>query len=373
MQLNDLKVTIAKHRAEGDSERKLSLEVTEAFKQQNAFNIATPLRLGGLAMPLPNALNLLCEVATQDAAASWVIWNATLVSLYSRYMPTSLTAELFGRKQLAFCQSTIPAGTLNYDDDTAIVAGRWPLVSGSPGADWAILTCREFRAGSAVLDDHGNEKTTLVAVHCSDFNIIDTWNASGLRASGSDDLEVLDVTIEPHQIFAMDTAPHTLEAIDFVPIFPTLTAGFAAQTLGVSQSVLAATFDHAQENERFSARQDLQLAIEKHDTAVETATRALQHAAEQVWNSASTCSPVPNDQAVSLYAAAYLAIDAATAAVNTLQSLWGTAGLYVDAPIEKRVRDINAMSRHIVAQPEMRADVGRAKMGLVPNWPLFYV
>ena len=74
-----------------------------------------------------------------------------------------------------------------------------------------------------------------------------------------------------------------------------------------------------------------------------------------------------------LYAAVFLVISATKAAVEELHGLSGTSALYEASPIEKPARDLHAMLRHIVAQPVMQADIGRVKLGLPPEWPLFFV
>ena len=120
-------------------------------------------------------------------------------------------------------------------------------------------------------------------------------------------------------------------------------------------------------------RQDYQIAIARHGEALSVAGDRLEKAAQSVWTLADDGHAPAPETTTDLYAAAFFVIDAAKSAVETLHNLSGTSGLYETSPIEKPARDLHAMLRHIVAQPFMQADVGRAKLGLAPDWPLFYL
>ena len=120
-------------------------------------------------------------------------------------------------------------------------------------------------------------------------------------------------------------------------------------------------------------RQDFQIAIAQHGETLMLARERLQSAANVVWKHANAENPPNPDLSTDLYSAVFFVIDAAKAAVDELHELSGTSGLYEDSPIEKPARDLHAMLRHIVAQPVMQADVGRVRLGLSPEWPLFFV
>jgi hypothetical protein len=51
----------------------------------------------------------------------------------------------------------------------------------------------------------------------------------------------------------------------------------------------------------------------------------------------------------------------------------GTTALYVDCPLERSMRDLQAMDRHIAAQPVWMEDAGRVLLGHEPINPLFMI
>ncbi|MEO1203542.1 MAG: hypothetical protein AAFX10_12595 [Pseudomonadota bacterium] len=377
--LKPLLPVISAHRNEADKNRHLSDTVCTAIRDSGLLGMPIAPEHGGLGTPLPDMLKTYTTMAYEDAAVSWVIWNAGLIGLYARFMPEDLRTELFSGCDKLICQSTIPAGEIHIDADTIRVRGRWPLMSGSPGADWAVLSCRKIVDGKPAINASGEPELMLAAVPRDAFEIIDTWHSSGLRGTGSNDIEVADATIPEHRTFGFDRAAEPTGPTDRLPIFASVSAIFAAQVLGLAQAV----FDHALDRGRSVVtpgpmpdprdRQDYQIAIARHGEALSVAGARLNAAAEAVWMHADEGNSSKPELSTDLYAAAFFAMDTAKTAVETLHALSGTAGLYENSPIEKPARDLHAMLRHIVAQPFMQADVGRVKLGLEPNWPLFFL
>ena len=50
----------------------------------------------------------------------------------------------------------------------------------------------------------------------------------------------------------------------------------------------------------------------------------------------------------------------------------GTTALYVDCPLERSLRDLQTMERHITAQPLWLEDAGRVLLAIADN-PLFMI
>ena len=377
--LEQLLPTVAAHRREGDKNRQLSSQVVEAICDSGLLGMPIAPAHGGLGTALPDMLQVYEAIAYEDAAVSWVIWNAGLIGLYARFMPQALREELFSGRDRLICQSTIPAGELNTQDNEITISGRWPLMSGSPGADWAVLSCRRLVNGKPVLDATGAPEIVLAAVPRDSFEIIDTWHSSGLRGTGSNDIEIVDTAVPAYRVFSFANESLITGPTDRLPIFACVSAIFAVQILGVARAV----FDHALDRGRSTVtpgpmpdprdRQEYQIAIAHHGEALTVARERLKSAAQAVWDHADAEKAQSSELSTDLHSAVFIAIDAAKAAVVALHQLSGTSGLYEDSPIEKPARDLHAMLRHIVAQPVMQADVGRVRLGLDPEWPLFFL
>jgi hypothetical protein len=82
--------------------------------------------------------------------------------------------------------------------------------------------------------------------------------------------------------------------------------------------------------------------------------------------------PTAEDRAA-LYGAGLHAAAVARAGVVAMHSAAGTPALYIDCPLERSLRDLQTMDRHIAAQPLWLEDAGRVLLGYEPTNPMFMI
>ena len=92
----------------------------------------------------------------------------------------------------------------------------------------------------------------------------------------------------------------------------------------------------------------------------------------RVWDKAADHVPTAADRAA-LYGAALHATAVARACVVAMHAAAGTTALYVDCPLERSLRDLQTMERHITAQPLWLEDAGRVLLGHEPTNPLYMI
>lgn len=370
---------IRDHCDRSEAERKIANPVIDALRNTALGRMTLAKADGGEGMPLPETLRVYERLAREDATLAWVLWNSGLVTFFSRFMDAALKREVFEDRQFLYCQSTRPMGTIEATQHGYLARGRWTLVSGCNHADWAFLTCMAMKAGKPIMATADMPRMPVIAVPKNQFEIIDTWDASGLRGTGSHDVRIEDIEIPGHRVFEISGQHEYREAIDRVPIMSAVTAIFAAQVLGVSQIAC----DHILQRGRdeitpgpmpdMRDRPDALTSIASHWAALSSARLGLHAAADEVWTLADRGEAVGETAITSLYAMSMHAMSVARHAMNDLHGLGGTRALYVSSPLEKRNRDLQAMFRHIVAQPSMLADVGRSLFGATPQWPLYAI
>ena len=369
--------TVREFCEETEQTRQLSPAVVDVLTRHRLNLIAVAESDHGLGMSLASMADLMHNMAYEDAAAAWVLWNASLVGFYSRYMSSDLKHDLFGSTTNMFCQSTMPIGEI--DLDTHTVSGTWPLVSGCSRADWVILTCRVQQAGRAVINSDGSPDTRLVAIPMDQVEVLDTWHTNGLRGTGSHDVSVDSVEAPAHRVFSLAKTPNRQAPSDYLPIFASSSVLFAAQCLGLGQAVLdtsvqrvvnapATSRTHAlAESETFN------LAVASHTGALNASNILLQAAIQRTDTSASQQTGPSRADIAALYSAAMQAIASVQRSTKQWSNIAGTSALYTTSPLEKRLRDLQAMERHIVAHPSFQADTGRVMLNKDPLWPLFLI
>ena len=91
-----------------------------------------------------------------------------------------------------------------------------------------------------------------------------------------------------------------------------------------------------------------------------------------MWDKVKNQLPTAEDRAA-LYSASLYGIAAGRAAVVAMHMAAGTTALYVGCPLERSIRDLQTMDRHVGAQPLWLEDSGRVLLGHKPKNPLFMI
>jgi alkylation response protein AidB-like acyl-CoA dehydrogenase len=108
-----------------------------------------------------------------------------------RYHSESARAEVFADPDALLCGSGSPNGRGAVETDGIRISGSWPNASGCEDATWA---------GLALMLD-GELSRALVPT--ADLTIERTWNAAGMRGTGSHSLVAHDVLVPRHRVSAL--------------------------------------------------------------------------------------------------------------------------------------------------------------------------
>ena len=210
------------------------------------------------------------------------------------------------------------------------------------------------------------------------YAILDTWHVGGLRGSGSHDVVAEDVFVPAEDSFSPAPPAACNSQLAQLPIIPVMTAGIAAQFLGMAHAAIAVTLEilrkkvsvdpGASVRERPSVLADLA----SHGAAIAAAGSHLHTSIASVWGNVRNTLPTVEDRAA-LFSASLHAAAIGRASVVAMHAAAGTPALYIDCPLERTIRDLQTMEQHIAAQPLWLEDAGRVLVGHEPTNPLFMI
>ncbi len=359
------------HRLDTERDRRLAKPVANALAAGGFCRVALPEEDGGRALEPEGCLAVFETLARAEAAVSWIAWNNSLVCLFSRFLAPPVRSALFRDPGTLFAQSTRPTGTARPTEGGYRVNGRWALVSGCELADWMMLLCAVDVDGSGAAP---GAEMRFVFLPRRAVEILDTWDAGGLRGSGSHDVVVTDEIVAAEATL-VPTATSTLAGLwGSLPIIPTLSAGFAAQTIGLA----AAALDTLRETARSALSSESELraevlrALSVHRAAIDAARGLVREEVRHLAREAVAGGATPESMGA-VYAATAHSVQVARAAVDAAYDLSGTSAVYTASPLERIHRDLRTMLQHVVAQPLWVEDAGRVSLGLEPQNPLFAV
>ena len=364
-----------RHTTEND--RRIAEPIVQAIRESDLCRML--LDTGAPPQYRPEEwLTVLETLAGAEASVSWLIWNNTLPCFWSRFLDDAGRERIFGDSSRLFAGSTRPTGRAVTTGGGIRLSGRWSLVSGCELADYLHLMSLVYEDGVPRMLAPGQPDLRVLFVPKGSYEILDTWHVGGLRGSGSHDVVVDDVFVPVEDSFSPAPPVAGNSQLAQLPIVPVMTAGIGAQFLGMARAAIAVTIEilrnkvsvdpGASIRERPSVLADIAL----YSAAVAAAGSHLHTSMAAVWDNARNNLPTAEDRAA-LYSASLHAAAIARAGVVAMHAAAGTTALYIDCPLERSLRDLQTMERHIVAQPLWLEDAGRVLLGHEPTNPLFMI
>ncbi len=373
----ELEDSIRELRNDTEAQRRIAEPIVTQLKHCKLARMTLPTSLDGLESSPVEALQVYEALAGAEASVAWIVWNNSLPCLFSRYLADASRTEIFGNSNDLHANSTRPSGTAIAVEDGYRVSGRWSLVSGCELAEWLALQCVVRSNDTAT--QAGPPETRFMFVRKGRFEILDTWHVGGLRGTGSHDVVVDDVFVaDAHSLSPGD--PPTLERpIGRIPIVCTLSAGFAAQAIGVAKMALDTVLDLAKTKITPGPMPDLrdrtasQSGFAELSSALDAARAHLHRSVGSVWDKAVATEPVTLPDIATIYSAALVADQLSVRVVDSMYAIGGTTSIYTSCPLERAHRDVHTMARHVMAQPMWLEEAGRVKFGMAPTNELFAI
>jgi alkylation response protein AidB-like acyl-CoA dehydrogenase len=323
-------------------------------------------------------LRVLETLAGAEASVSWLIWNTNLPCFWIRFMDDAGRARVFGDSRRLFAGSTRPTGRAVATQGGFRLSGRWSLVSGCELADYVYLLSLVHEDGVPRMLAPGQPDLRGFFVPKGRYTILDTWHVGGLRGSGSHDVVVDDVFVPVEDSFAPAPPVASNSPLSRLPIAPMMIAGIGAQFLGMARAAMAVTIEilrnkvSVDPGMSIRERPGVLADIASYRAAVAAAGSHLHASMEAMWDKVRHQLPTVEDRAA-LYSAGLHAAAVARACVVAMHAAAGTTALYVDCPLERSIRDLQTMERHIAAQPLWLEDSGRVLVGHETINPLFMI
>jgi len=355
----------------GEQLRRLPDETLRDFHDAQLFRIHQPKRVGGAELEFAAVVTYGALFARACASTAWNWVNFAAHHMMLGMFPPQAQDQIWGKSRDALIASSFvfPAGKARKVQDGYLLSGRWPFSSGVDPSEWNML------AGLARLDDNLPPEQRIFLVPRSQYKVLDTWHAGGLRGTGSNDVEVSEVFVPEHMTLAVaDTKggptpgsavnPGLLFQLPVFALFPYMLSGVA---LGIAEGLIEAYQPAAGKmtGARVAEIQSTQIRLGE-ATAYARISRLVQLA-----NCREAEAQLPDLKTKARYRleGAY-AVDWAVRAVDVMFGLYGAGGLYESGPVARAFRDAHAVKQHFSFNTDIAGTTyGRVALGLASDNP----
>jgi alkylation response protein AidB-like acyl-CoA dehydrogenase len=354
---------IAGRAAEIEAARRLPRDLLDELIAAGAFRVLRPRSHGGLEADLPDAMRVYEALAAADASVAWtvLIGSGTWCDLAS--LPRAAFDEVLAAPDVITAGVFSPSGEIAAGDGGYRASGRWAFASGCEHADWLYGNCVE-----GVVDGVPQMR---IAVFSPDQAVIeDTWNVSGLRGTGSHHFRVESAPVPAERTLVPLVDPPCVDVpIVRIPIPSLIALAVASVAVGVARGALddvvalAAAKVPLLDHDVLAANPAFQLGLGEAEPEL-AAVRALIHeTAEAAWDTAASGGEFTMRDSARMRAAAVWATERAAGVVRGAYRAGGGGSIYAASPLQRRLRDVEAMTQHFLVRRDTLITAGAILAG----------
>ncbi|MGY3534180.1 3-hydroxy-9,10-secoandrosta-1,3,5(10)-triene-9,17-dione monooxygenase [Bradyrhizobium sp. USDA 4452] len=356
--------------------RRLPPETERDLHDSGLFRILQPRRVGGSELDYVALVDCADALGQGDASVSWNFANlASHHWMLGMFAPEAQSAVWGDNPDTLIASSFVfPAGRARKTGGGYLLSGHWPFSSGVEACGWNML------ASVVASDDEADGvEYRLFLLNRRDYSIDDTWNAAGLRGTGSNDVRVTDAFVAEHMTVAVsDLAggatpgsavnPNALYKLPVFSLFPYVLSGVG---LGNAQACLddyveiarhrASTYNRA----KLGDLQSTQIKIAKASAKIDAARLIMRT------NCVDVLAEVRRGDIPSIAAKTRLrrdgafAVNLCTEAASLLFAASGARSLFTSGALQRQFRDAHAVNSHLAFNFDAAGtNYGRVALGL---------
>jgi alkylation response protein AidB-like acyl-CoA dehydrogenase len=347
-----------------EQDRRLPPPAVEALVRAGVFKLLVPRTFGGSEAHPATMVAVIEQIARADGSAAWCTMVGATSGLMSIHLDEAVAREVYGPDEAVTCGVFAPMGRAVATEGGYRVSGRWPFASGCEHSKWRMGGAIVMGdAGPSELLPNGGPDVRSMLFRADETRAHDTWDTSGLRGSGSHDIEVTDVVVPRERSFSLLTgAPK--HAGYTLPFFGVLASGVAAVGLGIARAAIDTFVAMAKSktppgSKRTLAHRDLvQMDVARAEAKLRSARAFLYEAVEE-----AVASPSLVTRARLRLAACHAAEESAAVVAIAYKGGGGSA-IYAKSPLQRYFRDANVVTHHIMVNDVATTLAGRVLLGV---------
>lgn len=356
--------------------RRLPPETERDLHDAGLFRIVQPRRVGGAELDYVALVDCADALGQADASVAWNFANLAshhwMLGMFDRVAQDAV----WGKDANALIASSFifPSGRARRLNGGYVLNGHWPFSSGVESCEWNML------ASVVSSDDEADGiEYRIFLLNRSEYKINDTWNATGLCGTGSNDVMVADAFVADEMTVAVSDLAggptpgsvvnsNALYSLPVFTLFPYVLSGVA---LGNAQACLndytefarhrASTYNRA----KLSDLQTTQIKIAEASAKIDAARLIMRTNCINAMAEARR-SEIPDlTVKTRLRRDGAFSVNLCTEAVSLLFAASGARSLFTSGALQRQFRDAHAVNSHLAFNFDAAGtNYGRVALGL---------
>ena len=359
--LDRLAGDFAPHLAQSEQQARLPAQIYEPLLHEGFFRLWIPAAVGGLELPLPEALRIYEAAAAIDGSLGWAIMIGAGGGLFGAWLPPAGARELLAPATALVAGSGSPSGYAERVPGGYRVRGAWRFASGAHYASVFTAACVVTEAGTAQVDAAGGPLIRAMSIPPARVRILDTWDPTGMRGTGSHDFEVADAFVPEHHTFSviMDP-PHESGPLYRLPFEVLTQLPVSAVGLGIARSALR-EFARTVPAQKAAAGGTVGVGLRFAQACamLEQAAAAVAALAQEAWGTVTQGGRLDPVQLARITAVCSVAHEQLRAALAELAGVAGMRAIERRGTFSRAWRDLQALGAHGSLAPQRLVQAGQ--------------
>jgi indole-3-acetate monooxygenase len=365
-----------------EAERRIPKPLVEQFRAAGLYRMVIPRQMGGLQVDALTYLRVAELIAEADGSAGWNLANNAVGQFAALSLPDDGVEEIFANGPNTIVAGTaVPGGGEAVAVDGGfVVTGRWRFGSGCQEADWMMANFEVSESDGPRRNPDSSIALYRAYFRPSECTIIDTWDMTGMRGTGSHDWSVTDVFVpERRTVHVPGSLLHnqwqrwhgTLYSLPIHsvvgPHHSMIATGIARAGINALTELAGAKIPRGRLGGLLRDKEQIQDWVARAEALLGAAQVFRASAVRDVWDTVDAGKETTLQQRARVRIAAAYAADSARDAMDLMYRAGGTTSSQRTSQLARCWRDLQVVGQAAAIMPDWYALGGRAFLGLDPG------
>jgi len=350
-------------------------DLARILTERGLYKLWVPTRYGGSELDLPSVLRVYEAAAYVDGSIGWAVMIGTGGGLFAAYLEPGSAEEMFSRYDALVAGSGHPTGTAERVEGGYRATGRWRFASGAHYATTFTANCIVTDNGKSVLDAAGQPLIRAMAFEPSQVSIIETWDTTGMRGTGSHDIEVSDAFVPERRTFSVFTdMPREPGPLYRLPFEVLTELPVTAVALGIARHALDAFAELSRVKKAYGADTELardpvvQANYAEARAAWRVAKCAVEALSQEAWQSTVEETVLTDEQRAEITASCAYINATLRSRLSEIVALAGMTAGEQNHELSRAWRDLQVLGAHGSVAPRQLTVAGQ--MMIAPDYAI---
>jgi alkylation response protein AidB-like acyl-CoA dehydrogenase len=367
---------LRKHASWAEENRRLHDETIEALADAGVFKLRRPKHFGGYEADTRTLAEVGAALGQGCGSTSWVASVYWIPTWMASQFPDEVQDEVFATPDTRVCGTLSPSAMATPVDGGIVVNGRWGFISGAHHAQWQEVI-------AILVPPDGDPYPVMALVPMSDLLVVDDWDTSGLRGTGSVSTVAKDLFIPQERVLPLPVVLSGQTAskrnanspIYRAPLLPVAAASSVGTIVGMAKGAKDVFLNRLPDRKITYTNYESQRDAPITHFQVADAALKIDEAEFHAWRLSNLVDRKGDEgtewkleERARTRADLGVVVRLAKEAIDTLATASGGSSIYSGIPIQRINRDIQAVNQHALMHPNTNLELyGRVLCGLEPN------